>query len=105
MRYMLFAAAALAALTIGANASHDRLPAEFAGDWCLAEHIADHLAFYRRGRCENPDNVDDNQSRWLRGARDALQGARGSREQTGRLSGKVLVRRQSDSELLVLAVQ
>jgi hypothetical protein len=83
MRYMLFAAAALAALTIGANASHDRLPAEFAGDWCLAEHIADHLAFYRRGRCENPDNVDDNQSRWLRGARDALQGARGSREQRG----------------------
>ena len=27
----------------------------------MAEHTADHLAFYRRGRCENPDNGDD----WL----------------------------------------
>jgi hypothetical protein len=27
----------------------------------LAEHTADHLAFYRRGRCANPDNGDD----WL----------------------------------------
>jgi hypothetical protein len=27
----------------------------------FAEHSADHLAFYRRGRCANPDNVDD----WL----------------------------------------
>src|SRR5262245_59953782 len=26
-----------------------------------AEHTADHLAFYPRGRCANPDNVDD----WL----------------------------------------
>jgi hypothetical protein len=61
MKCMLVAAAALAALTIGANARNDRLPEKFVGDWCLAEHIADHLAFYRRGRCANPDNVDD----WL----------------------------------------
>jgi hypothetical protein len=33
----------------------------FVGDWCFAEHTADHLAFYRRGRCANPDNIDD----WL----------------------------------------
>jgi hypothetical protein len=61
MKRMLFMATALAALTIGANARDDRLPANFVGDWCLAEHTADHLAFYRRGRCANPDNVDD----WL----------------------------------------
>ena len=48
---LLFAAAALAAMCIGANARDDRLPAKFVGDWCLAEHTADHLAFYRRGRC------------------------------------------------------
>jgi hypothetical protein len=58
MKRMLFAATALAALTIGANARDDRLPAKFVGDWCLAEHTADHLAFYRRGRCANPDNGD-----------------------------------------------
>ena len=50
-----------AVLSIGANARDDRLPAKFVGDWCFAEHTADHLAFYRRGRCANPDNVDD----WL----------------------------------------
>ena len=61
MKRMLFAAAALAAVCIGANVRDDRLPAKFVGDWCLAEHTADHLAFYRRGRCANPDNVDD----WL----------------------------------------
>ncbi len=61
MKRMLFAAAALAAVCIGANARDDRLPAKFVGDWCLAEHTADHLAFYRRGRYANPDNVDD----WL----------------------------------------
>jgi hypothetical protein len=61
MKRMLFGAAALAALAIGANARDDRLPAQFIGDWCLAEHTADHLAFYRRGRCANSDNVDD----WL----------------------------------------
>jgi hypothetical protein len=32
-----------------------RLPAKFAGDWCVAEHTADHLTFYRRGRCANPE--------------------------------------------------
>ena len=62
MKRMLFAAAALlAALSNGANARDDRLPAEFVGDWCLAEHTADHLAFYRRGRCSNSDHVGD----WL----------------------------------------
>src|SRR5439155_27089626 len=62
MKRMLFAAAALlAALSNGANARDDRLPAEFVGDSCLAEHTADHLAFYRRGRCTNPEHVDD----WL----------------------------------------
>src|SRR6266540_1977875 len=61
MKRMLFAAAAFAALSTGANARGDRLPAKFVGDWCLAEQTADHLAFYRRGRCANPDNRDD----WL----------------------------------------
>jgi hypothetical protein len=61
MKRVLFVAAALAVLSIGANARDDRLPAKFVGDWCFAEHAADHLAFYRRGRCANPDNVDD----WL----------------------------------------
>jgi hypothetical protein len=61
MRRRLFAAATLAALSIGANARDDRLPAKFVGDWCLAEDIADHLAFYRRGRCANPESVED----WL----------------------------------------
>src|SRR5262245_996910 len=60
MKRVLFAAATLAVLSIGANA-HDQLPANLVGDWCFAEHTADHLAFYRRGRCANPDNVDD----WL----------------------------------------
>jgi len=46
MKRMLFGAAALAALAIGANARDDLLPAQFIGDWCLAEHTADHLAFY-----------------------------------------------------------
>jgi hypothetical protein len=55
MKRILFAAAALAALSIDANALDDRLPAKFVGDWCLAEHTADHLTFYRRGRCANPD--------------------------------------------------
>jgi len=55
------ATVALAALTIDANARDDRLPAKFVGNWCLAEHTADHLTFYRRGRCTNPDSVDD----WL----------------------------------------
>jgi hypothetical protein len=61
MKRMLFAAATLAALSTGANARDDRLPAKFVGDWCLAEHTADHLAFYRRGRCAYPDNGGD----WL----------------------------------------
>jgi len=55
------ATVALAALTIDANVRDDRLPAKFVGNWCLAEHTADHLTFYRRGRCTNPDSVDD----WL----------------------------------------
>jgi hypothetical protein len=59
MKRVLFAAIALAGLTISANARDDRLPANFVGDWCFAEHTADHLAFYRRGRCVNLDNVDD----------------------------------------------
>ena len=58
MKCLLLAAPALAALPIAANAHDDRLPPNFAGDWCFAEHTADHLAFYRRGRCANPDNVD-----------------------------------------------
>src|SRR5262245_47095212 len=61
MKSLLLAAAAVAVLSIGANGRDDRLPANFVGDWCFAEHTADHLAFYRRGRCANPDNVDD----WL----------------------------------------
>jgi hypothetical protein len=52
------AASALAVLSISANARDDRLPANFVGDWCFGEHTADHLAFYRRGRCANPDNID-----------------------------------------------
>ena len=62
-RIFLLATAALAALTISANARDDRLPTnnKFIGNWCLAEHTADHLSFYRRGRCTNPDRVDD----WL----------------------------------------
>ena len=58
---LLLATAALGALTISVNARDDRLPAKFVGNWCLAEHTADHLSFYRRGRCTNPDNVED----WL----------------------------------------
>src|SRR5262249_16119203 len=61
MKRLLLAAAAVAVLSIGANARDDRLPTNFVGDWCFAEHTADHLAFYRRGRCLNLDNVDD----WL----------------------------------------
>jgi hypothetical protein len=61
MKRTLFAALMIAALTIGASALDDRLPAKFVGDWCLSEHTADHLAFYRRGHCTNPDDVDD----WL----------------------------------------
>ena len=60
MKRVLFIAAALAILSIGAHARDDGLPAKFVGDWCFAEHIADHLAFYRRGRCANLE-VDD----WL----------------------------------------
>jgi hypothetical protein len=55
MKSVLFAASTLAVLSIGANARDDRLPANFVGDWCFAEHTADHLAFYRRGRCADPD--------------------------------------------------
>jgi hypothetical protein len=55
MKRILFAVAALAALSIDANALDDPLPAKFVGDWCLAEHTADHLTFYCRGRCTNPD--------------------------------------------------
>ena len=60
-RTLLLATAALGALTISVNARDDRLPAKFVGNWCLAEHTADHLSFYRRGRCTNPNRVDD----WL----------------------------------------
>ena len=60
MKRVLFSAT-LAVLSIGASARADRLPEKFVGDWCFAEHIADHLAFYRRGRCANSDDVDD----WL----------------------------------------
>jgi hypothetical protein len=45
MKPIPFAAVALLALFLGAHASDDRLPAKFVGDWCLAEHTADHLAF------------------------------------------------------------
>jgi hypothetical protein len=55
MKSVLFAASTLAVLSIGANARDDRLPANFVGDWCFAEHTADHLAFHRRGRCADPD--------------------------------------------------
>lgn len=42
MKRLLFAAAALlAALSNGAHTRDDRLPAEFVGDWCLAEHTAE----------------------------------------------------------------
>jgi hypothetical protein len=58
MKPPLLAAAAVVVLSIGANGRDDRLPANFVGDWCFGEHTADHLAFYRRGRCANPDNVD-----------------------------------------------
>ena len=58
---LLLATTALAAPIITANARDDRLPSKFVGNWCLADHTADHLAFYRRGRCTNPDSVDD----WL----------------------------------------
>ena len=61
MKRVLFAATALAVLSAGAKARDDRLPAKFVGDWCFAEHTADHLAFYRRGRCASSDKVDD----WL----------------------------------------
>jgi hypothetical protein len=61
MRILPLITAALAAPTISANARDDRLPAKFVGNWCLADHAADHLAFYRRGRCTNPDSIDD----WL----------------------------------------
>jgi hypothetical protein len=61
MKPPLLAAAAVVVLSIGANARDDSLPANFVGDWCFGEHTADHLAFYRRGRCANPDNVDE----WL----------------------------------------
>jgi hypothetical protein len=84
-RILLLATAALAAPIVSANARDDRLPGKFIGNWCLADHAADHLAFYRRGRCTNPDSVDD----WLtispdglRRTRNALQGARRSRQQT-----------------------
>src|SRR5262249_32313663 len=69
MKRVLFAAAALAVLSIGAHAREDRLPAKFVGDWCLAEHTADHLAFYRRGRCANPD-----QDEWLTIRPDSFDG-------------------------------
>jgi hypothetical protein len=41
---MLLAAAALAALPTDADALDDRLPAQFVGDWCVAEHTANHLS-------------------------------------------------------------
>jgi len=59
MKRLLFAAAALVALSIASHGRDDRLPAKFVGDWCFAEHTADHLAFYRRGRCANSDHVCD----------------------------------------------
>ena len=46
MKRLLLAAAAVAVLSIAANARDDRLPANFVGDWCFAEHTADHLALY-----------------------------------------------------------
>jgi hypothetical protein len=49
MKRILLAGAALLALFLGAHASDDRLPTKFVGDWCLAEHTADHLTFYRLG--------------------------------------------------------
>jgi hypothetical protein len=61
MKRLLLAAPAFAVLSMLANARDDRLPRDFVGDWCFAEHTPDHLAFYRRGRCAKPDNVDD----WL----------------------------------------
>src|SRR5262249_30279349 len=60
MKRILCAAAALLALFLGAHASDDRLPTKFVRDWCFAEHTADHLTFYRRGRCADPD-----QGEWL----------------------------------------
>ena len=82
------ATVALAALTIDANVRDDRLPAKFVGNWCLAEHTADHLTFYRRGRCTNPDSVDD----WLTISSDGFEAHEMhckvlvAREQTRRLS-------------------
>jgi hypothetical protein len=43
-RILLLGTAALAALTISVNARNDRLPTKFVGNWCLAEHTADHLS-------------------------------------------------------------
>jgi hypothetical protein len=83
-----FRAEDCAVLSIGANARDDRLPTIFVGDWCFAEHTADHLAFYRRGGCANPDNVED----WLTISPDGFDvHAHCSREQTRRPSRKVPV--------------
>jgi len=41
MKRVVFAATALAALSAGANAGDDRVPAKFVGDWCFAEHTAE----------------------------------------------------------------
>jgi hypothetical protein len=71
----------------------------------LAEHTADHLAFYRRGRCANPDNGDD----WLAISPHNFDAPEMHCKvlvaRARRLSRKVLVRRRSDSKLLVLAIQ
>jgi hypothetical protein len=42
-RILLLATAALAAPIVSANARDDRLPGKFIGNWCLADHAADHL--------------------------------------------------------------
>jgi hypothetical protein len=45
MKRVLLVTAALAVLSIDANARDERLPEKFVGDWCFGEHTADHLAF------------------------------------------------------------
>src|SRR5258707_14286170 len=104
-RILLLGTAALAALTISVNARNDRLPTKFVGNWCLAEHTADHLSFYRRGRCTNPARVDD----WLTISPDGFDAHEMhckvlvlTRTNAATISLS-LVRRQSDSKLLVLA--
>ena len=92
-RTLLLATAALGALTISVNARDDRLPAKFVGNWCLAEHTADHPSFYRRGRCTNPDNVEDWTMSSSNAPREPHHPASGARTITTLLADGVVVGR------------